>query len=247
MQGYSNYCRIVIYQKKKLLPYCYAIIYTVHYAWYNIINACKSSLSRPSQKLPTKEWTVGDFFFPKLMLSSPCAASKTNDRKLLANFSISHVHVVGRCLSPAFVVENIQPSGTFVLKKDMRCKFHTQQSSPDNEAQEISDDQLQRRFRYLRNYLQNPNVIEIDKYESGEEEDVVEIEEYESGEEEDVEIEESDQVKRKMKQRKNIFSECVICFISYIQSVPPNISPYPTKKKFWNYCSVCFGVKYFLV
>ena len=79
----------------------------------------------------------------------------------------------------------------------MRCKFHTQQSSPDNEAQEISDDQLQRRFRYLRNHLQNPNVIEIDKYESGEEEDVVEIEEYESGEEEyesgeeeDVEIEE---------------------------------------------------------
>ena len=181
------------------------------------------------------------------MLSSPCAASKTNDRKLLANFNISRVQVVGRCLSPAFVVENIQPSGTFVLKKDMRCKFHTQQSSPDNEAQEISHDQLQRRFRYLRNYLQNPNVIEIDKYESGEEEDVVEIEEYESGEEEDVEIEESDQVKRKMKQRKNIFSECVICFISYIQSVPPNISPYPTKKKFWNYCSVCFGVKYFLV
>ena len=71
-------------KKKKLLPYCYAIIYTVHYAWYNIINACKSSLSRPSQKLPTKEWTVGDFFFPKLMLSSPCAASKTNDRNLLA-------------------------------------------------------------------------------------------------------------------------------------------------------------------
>ena len=130
------------------------------------------------------------------MLSSPCAASKTNDRKLLANFSISHVHVVGRCLSPAFVVENIQPSGTFVLKKDMRCKFHTQQSSPDNEAQEISDDQLQRRFRYLRNYLRNLNVIEIEEYE-GEEEDVVEIEEYESGEEEyesgeeeDVEIEE---------------------------------------------------------
>ena len=127
------------------------------------------------------------------MLSSPCAASKTNDRKLLANFSISLVQVVGRCLSPAFVVENIQPSGTFVLKKDMRCKFHKQQRSPDNEAQEISDDQLQRRFRYL----QNPNVIEIDEYESGEEEDVVEIEEYESGEEEfeageeeDVEIEE---------------------------------------------------------
>ncbi|KAK7846461.1 hypothetical protein CFP56_007949 [Quercus suber] len=112
------------------------------------------------------------------MLSSPCAASKTNDRKLLANFSISHVHVVGRCLSPAFVVENIQPSGTFVLKKDMRCKFHRQQSSPDNEAQEISDDQLQR---------QN------EEYESGEEEDVVDIEEYESGEEEYESGEEEDE------------------------------------------------------
>nr|POE84541.1 hypothetical protein CFP56_78602 [Quercus suber] len=100
------------------------------------------------------------------MLSSPCAASKTNDRKLLANFSISHVHVEGRCLSPAFVVENIQPSGTFVLKKDMR---------------------------YMRNYLRNPNVIENEGYESGEEEDVVDIEEYESGEEEYESGEEEDE------------------------------------------------------
>jgi len=121
---------------------------------------------------------------------------QTQEMDGLFYICISHVHVVGRCLSPAFVVENIQPSGTFVLKKDMRYKFHTQQSSPDNEAQEISDDQLQRRFRYLRNYLRNLNVIEIEEYE-GEEEDVVEIEEYESGEEEyesgeeeDVEIEE---------------------------------------------------------
>ncbi|KAL0002561.1 hypothetical protein SO802_016342 [Lithocarpus litseifolius] len=118
---------------------------------------------------------------------------QTQETDGLFYICISHVHVVGRCLSPAFVVENIQPSGTFVLKKDVRYKFHTQQSSADNEAQEIFDDQLQRRLRYLRNL----NVIEIEEYESGEEEDVVEIEEYESaeeeyesGEEEDVEIEE---------------------------------------------------------
>ncbi|KAM4094561.1 hypothetical protein ACB094_06G204500 [Castanea mollissima] len=110
---------------------------------------------------------------------------QTQEMDGLFYICISHVHVVGRCLSPAFVVENLQPSGTFVLKKDMLCEFHTQESSSDNEAQEISDDQMRRRFRYLRNYLRNSNAIVIEEYESGEEEDVVEIEEYESGEEED--------------------------------------------------------------
>ena len=92
----------------------------------------------------------------------------------IANFSVSYVQVRGRSLSPAFGVETLEPSGTFVLKKDMLGKFHSQPSLPETEAQEISDDHLQRCFRYLLHFvntLQGNAVQVIDEYDLGEEED----------------------------------------------------------------------------
>lgn len=87
---------------------------------------------------------------------------------------MSYVQVRGCSLSPAFGVEILEPSGTFVLKKDMQGKFHTQPSLPETEAQEISDDHLQRCFRYLLHFvntLQGNAVQVIDEYDLGEEED----------------------------------------------------------------------------
>ncbi|KAM3698620.1 hypothetical protein ACJW31_06G201400 [Castanea mollissima] len=93
---------------------------------------------------------------------------------------ISYVQVVGRSLSPALSVEILEPSGTFVLKKDMQGKFHTQPGLPKNEAREIPNDQWRRRVRYLQHFVDilqgNANVVEIEEYESGEEEDGAEEE-----------------------------------------------------------------------
>ena len=113
------------------------------------------------------------------MISSSCAASKINDRKF-AIFSISYVQVMGHSFSPALRVEILEPSGTFVLKKDMQGMFHTQPGLPENEAREIPNNQWQRRIRYLRHFVNilrgNANVVEIEEYESGEEEDEAEEE-----------------------------------------------------------------------
>jgi len=112
------------------------------------------------------------------MISSSCAASKINDRKF-AIFSMSYVQVMGCSLSPALRVEILEPSGTFVLKKDMQGKFHTQPGLPENEAREIPNDRWQRRIRYLQHFVDilqgNANVV-IEEYESGEEEDEAEEE-----------------------------------------------------------------------
>ena len=94
---------------------------------------------------------------------------------------MSYVQVVGRSLSPTFCVEILEPSGTFVLKNDMQGKFYTPPSLPKNEAHEISDDQLQRGFRYRQHFVNilegNEYAVEfIDEYESGEEEDEAEVE-----------------------------------------------------------------------
>nr|XP_023898815.1 F-box protein At4g00755-like [Quercus suber]POE52788.1 f-box protein [Quercus suber] len=93
---------------------------------------------------------------------------------------ISYVQVVGHSLSPALRVEILEPSGTFVLKKVMQGKFHTQPGLPENEAREIPNVQWQRRIRYLQHFVDilqgNANVVEIEEYESGEEEDEAEEE-----------------------------------------------------------------------
>lgn len=86
---------------------------------------------------------------------------------------------MGCSLSPALCVEILEPSGTFVLKKDMQGKFHTQPGLPENEAREIPNDRWQRRIRYLQYFvdiLQGNANVEIEGYESGEEEDEAEEE-----------------------------------------------------------------------
>ncbi|XP_030932658.1 F-box protein At4g00755-like [Quercus lobata] len=92
---------------------------------------------------------------------------------------MSYVQVMGCSLSPALRVEILEPSGTFVLKKDMQGKFHTQPGLPENEAREIPNDRWQRRIRYLQHFVDilqgNANVV-IEEYESGEEEDEAEEE-----------------------------------------------------------------------
>ncbi|KAM3698627.1 hypothetical protein ACJW31_06G201900 [Castanea mollissima] len=92
---------------------------------------------------------------------------QTQETDGLFYICISHVHVVGRCLSPAFVVENLQPSGTFVLKKDV-VELEEYESGEEEYGSGEEEDE-----------------VELEEYESGEEEDEVELEEYESGEEED--------------------------------------------------------------
>ncbi|KAL0002562.1 hypothetical protein SO802_016343 [Lithocarpus litseifolius] len=88
---------------------------------------------------------------------------------------MSYVQVVGHSLSPALCVEILEPSGTFVLKKDMQGKFHTHPGLPEKKAREIPNDQWLRRIRYLQHFVDilqgNANVVEIEEYESGEEED----------------------------------------------------------------------------
>ena len=155
------------------------LLYTL-YVWHNMINSCKFSLS-PHRSILQKMACRGQFLLFKLMISSPCAANLTNCRKLFVNFSISYVQVVGRSLSPTFCVEILEPSGTFVLKNDTQGKFYTPPSLPKNEAHEISDDQLQRGFRYRQHLVNilggNEYAVEfIDEYESGEEEDEAEVE-----------------------------------------------------------------------
>jgi len=85
---------------------------------------------------------------------------------------ISFVQVVGRSLSPAFGVEILEPSGKFVLKNDLKHKFHTHPSLHKEEPGEISADRLQRRLMDLErivNLLQGNVVEDVDEYEVGEE------------------------------------------------------------------------------
>lgn len=89
----------------------------------------------------------------------------------VANCSISYVEVVGQSLSPPFGVEILEPSGKFVLKNDMKHKFHTHPNLPENEPGEISADQMQRRLMELHrivNLLQGNVVEDVDEYEFGE-------------------------------------------------------------------------------
>uniref|UniRef100_A0A7N2MD50 F-box domain-containing protein n=1 Tax=Quercus lobata TaxID=97700 RepID=A0A7N2MD50_QUELO len=96
---------------------------------------------------------------------------------LLHWYAIIYTHVL--CSScGAFLISNIlcrNSSGTFVHQG----KFYTPPSLPKNEAHEISDDQLQRGFRYWQHFVNrlegNEYAVEfIDEYESGEEEDEAE-------------------------------------------------------------------------
>lgn len=86
---------------------------------------------------------------------------------------VSYVQVVGQSLSPVFGVEILEPSGKFVLKHDMLCKFHAKSSIPENQH-ENTDGDLQRHlidWQHILDMLQGNGVIEIDELEMGEEED----------------------------------------------------------------------------
>lgn len=86
---------------------------------------------------------------------------------VFAYYSVSHVQVKGKSLSPAFGVEIHEPSGQFVLKNNMQAKGNIQPSLPENDSNVNADLDMERDIRDMLpfvNMLQG-NVADFDEFE----------------------------------------------------------------------------------